>query len=137
MKKILIKYYQNKKIAVIIASIFTAIILILCLWPSEAMKKVNAPLSDKWAHFIVFAGFSFLWLSTFRRPRIRQYLIVILSGFLFGYMIELLQLSLTFLGRSYEFMDFIADGLGTLIGSAVFFIFYRTVITPSLSRHQL
>lgn len=101
----------------------------------EQIQRLNAPLSDKWAHFLAFAGLTFLWLCIFRHPTRRQYIATVIFGVAFGVLIELLQLTLTFLGRGYELMDIVADAIGVGIGLVCFLIF-RRIIQPSPSRRQ-
>lgn len=75
---------------------------------------------DKWTHLVLFGTFTFLWLCA--RP-VRTFswlagLFIIATAF--GAAIELMQGLLTFLGRSMEFMDAVADSIGAVIGIGLF-----------------
>ena len=109
-----------KKQARSLAIVWTVLIFIGCLTPAPNIPKVDVPLIDKWTHLVFFGGFSFLWLCA--RPVItRRWLISLffLSVGL-GALIEVLQGTLTFLGRSMELLDAVADSLGGLLGIVLF-----------------
>lgn len=116
---------QNKKLAVWIAIIWTALILIACLIPGREIPNVHIPLMDKYVHFIIFAGFSFLWLCTRSKPRIATGFWIFIASVALGYLVELLQGSGITYGRSYEEADVLADAIGGLIGVLLFFLFKR------------
>ncbi len=116
---------QNKKLAVWIAIIWTALILIACLIPGREIPNVHIPLMDKYVHFIIFAGFSFLWLCTRNRPHIATGVWIFIASVALGYLVELLQGSGITYGRSYEAADVLADAIGGLIGVLLFFLFKR------------
>ena len=104
------------------AILWTLLILFACFTPSADIPRVDIPLIDKWTHVVLFGVFSFLWLCA--RPvltskRVISLLIISVS---FGAVIELLQGLLTFLGRSMEFWDAVADAIGGVTGIAVFII---------------
>ena len=107
------------------ARLWTLLILIACLTPSAEIPKVDIPLIDKWTHCVLFGIFSLLWLCA--RPVLTPKWLALLTviSISFGAIIELLQGTLTFLGRSAELMDAIADALGGIIGIAVFALLSR------------
>lgn len=115
------RLFENKKFAVQIASIWTALILIACLIPGNEVPELDIPLMDKYVHFIIFAAFSFLWLCTFTKPRFSAGLLLLIASVALGYLVELLQGSGITTGRSYEEADVLADGIGGLIGVISFF----------------
>ncbi len=96
------------------------LILIACLTPSQEIPKVDIPLIDKWTHLVLFGIFSFLWMCARPARNVGWLVGLFLISVAFGAVIELLQGALTFLGRSMEFMDAVADAGGGLIGIVVF-----------------
>ena len=102
--------------------LWTLLILIACFTPAKEIPKVDVPLIDKWTHLILFGGFTFLWLCA--RPVLTfLYLVSLFLGSVaFGAFIEIMQGQLTFLGRSMEFMDAVADSIGGILGIALFCI---------------
>lgn len=130
----LFKYFQsNKKWAVLIASIWTALILFACFIPGSNVPKVNLPLIDKWVHFIIFASFSFLWYVVVKRKSTKNSILLFLTATLFGYLVEVIQGSGLVANRSYELNDVIADAIGGLLGVVLYLLLSPT--TPSLPKH--
>ncbi len=84
------------------------------------MPDVDIPLVDKWVHFLIFGGFSFLWLCMVQKSDIKSYSLIFLISVLFGYGVELLQDSGITRGRSFDAYDVIADGIGGVIGILLF-----------------
>jgi VanZ family protein len=78
------------------------------------------PLIDKWVHFILFGGFTFLWLCARPITNLKSLLFLFFITIALGSFIELVQGLLTFLGRSMELMDAVADSIGGLLGIGVF-----------------
>ncbi len=99
------------------AVLWTLLIFIGCFTPSKEIPKVDVPLIDKWVHIVMFAGFGFWWLMAFPKKLLQNFVITVLAGIATGGAIELLQGALTSLGRSCEFMDWVADSLGCFIGA--------------------
>src|SRR5690606_9293175 len=102
--------------AVLIASIWTAFILFACFIPGSSIPKVNIPLADKWVHFIIFAGFSYLWYFTFTKVTVLNSLFLMVLAAGLGYMVEIIQGSGWVVNRSYEWNDVAADSIGGIIG---------------------
>lgn len=105
------------------ARLWTLLILIGCLAPSVEIPRVDIPLIDKWTHVVLFGIFSFLWLCAKPALTTRWVVTLLFVSVAFGTAVELMQGTLTFLGRSAEFMDAVADGLGGIVGIAVFGLF--------------
>lgn len=113
---------KYKKRARLGAILWTLLIFILCFIPAREVPEVNIPLIDKWVHFILFGVFSFLWLLAVKQYNHLHLLLVLVSAVVVGWLVEYLQGSLSFLGRSQDNMDTIADGIGGLIGVVIFYI---------------
>ena len=109
-----------KRQARFLALLWTLLIFIGCFTPGKDLPKVDVPLIDKWVHFILFGGFTFLWLCARPVVNLRSLFSLFLIAVALGSFIELMQGWLTFLGRSMEFMDAVADSIGGLLGIGVF-----------------
>ncbi len=109
-----------KKQARFLAMLWTLLIFIGCFTPSKDIPKVDVPLIDKWVHFVLFGGFTFLWLCTSPAITLRRLVTIFLIAFGLGAFIEVMQGILIFLGRSMELMDAVADSIGGLLGIGMF-----------------
>lgn len=114
-----------KKQARFAAILWTLLIFIACLWPGKELPQSNIPLIDKWVHFVLFAPFTFLWLCADPPAQTKRYINILLLGCLTGFLVEVLQYALTFLGRSYDTLDIVADAIGALLGVLLFALFKR------------
>jgi VanZ family protein len=129
MMRLFIRYQQNRKLAFHVALFWTILIVAACLIPGNEVPNVHIPFADKWVHFLIFAGFAFLWLCTVTRPGFRAGIIVFLSAVVLGIAVELLQGSGITYGRSCEFMDAVADTVGGFLGVILYFLLNK--ITPA------
>ena len=111
-----------KKRARIGATLWTLLIFILCFIPAREVPDLDIPLADKWVHFILFGVFSFLWLLSIKEFRLQHLVIVLICSIVLGWLVEYIQGALTFLGRSQDNMDTLADGIGGLLGVVVFWL---------------
>ena len=111
-----------KKRARIGATLWTLLIFILCFIPAREVPDLDIPLADKWVHFILFGVFSFLWLLSIKEFRLPHLVIVLICSIVLGWLVEYIQGALTFLGRSQDNMDTLADGIGGLLGVVVFWL---------------
>jgi len=109
-----------KKQARSLAILWTLLIFIGCFTPGKDIPKVEVPFIDKWVHLVMFGGFTILWLCSKPVRTFSGYLKMFLIAVALGSFIELMQGLLSFLGRSMEFMDAIADSIGGLSGIGVF-----------------
>lgn len=98
-------------------------LLTVCLFPSKELPRMDVPFIDKWVHFVLFGGQTFLALAALKHPTRRNIGRVVLLCALFGAAIEVLQLlSNAWLHRAYEFADIVADAVGVLIGLLLFLL---------------
>lgn len=88
------------------------LVTFLCLRPSTGGEQLF-PNADKWAHFLAFFALAGMLLALVER---RYYASVCLGLLAFGGAIEIAQYLLPY-GRSAEWLDLAADGLGILAGS--------------------
>ena len=102
LSKNIIKYQ-----AIYLTIVFGLIIAYGTLLPLEKLPPV--PGSDKWKHFLAFAGFVFP-ISLFKP---KWTLLIFLIGVLYGGAIEIIQ---PYVNRYREMGDFWANTLGAIIG---------------------
>lgn len=99
--------------------ICTLAITILSLAPIGAPEVAqDVPFFDKWAHFVMYGGLSFL---LFYETKTRSLLLasaLLLYACLLGGLMELCQAYLTTY-RSGEWLDFVADSIGALLGCVI------------------
>lgn len=119
--------YKHTNKAVVIASLWTALIFVACFIPGSSVPKVNLPLIDKWVHFIIFGGFSFLWYFVLKSPTWIKSISISLLALLVGYAVELIQGSGWVINRGYELNDVIADGIGGIIGTILYVITFHVI----------
>lgn len=131
MKQLFHFFTANKNRAILFATLWTLLILVACIIPGREVPDVHLPLIDKWVHFVLFGGFSFLWLCTRVRPVPATGIMVFLAAVLLGYLVELIQGSGITSGRSYDVYDIVADAVGGLLGVLLFFLLRRTLGTAS------
>jgi VanZ family protein len=95
----------------------TALVLLvtwLCLRPSAGSEQLF-PNADKWAHFLAFFALAGFLLALVER---RRYAATCAALIVFGGAIEVAQYLMPY-GRSAEWLDLAADGLGIVVGLAV------------------
>ncbi|PSK89496.1 VanZ family protein [Taibaiella chishuiensis] len=127
MKQIFFFFTANKNRAILFAVLWTLLILVACFIPGREVPDVRIPFIDKWVHFVLFGGFSFLWLCTRKRAVPCTGLVVFLASVALGYGVELIQGSGITSGRSYDMYDVYADSVGGLLGVLLFFLWRRTI----------
>jgi len=120
MKRIFTPDSPYTKQARFLAMLWTLLIFIGCFTPGQDIPKVDMPLIDKWTHFVLFGGFTFLWLCARPVRKARWLVILFIIAALLGSFIEVMQGALSFLGRSMELMDAVADALGGALGIGLF-----------------
>jgi len=111
-----------KKQARFAAILWTLLIFVLCLFPGKELPHSDIPFIDKWVHFLLFGPFCFLWLCAYPLRRFRNLFLALLAGCLLGYIVELLQGAFPALGRSKDTLDIVADGVGSFLGTLLFYI---------------
>lgn len=107
---------------------YTVVVFILTLMPIDPstdqgfLSIFKFPHRDKLVHLLMFLGMTLLYQIAFRnKPKFQVFLLPFLTGVL----IEILQFALD-LGRSFDLLDILANGLGVWIGLLLF---------PKLNQH--
>jgi len=109
-----------KKRARSLAIGWTLLIFILCFLPGNEIPRVDIPFIDKWAHVLLFAGFSFFWLGAGPTLNIPRLLALLLITIFVGWLVEYIQGHYVE-GRYQDDMDTLADSVGGLVG-IIFFV---------------
>lgn len=108
-----------KKRARLLAIGWTLLIFVLCLMPANEIPKVDIPFIDKWAHVLLFAGFSFFWLCAYPTRRLLPLLGWLALSVFIGWLVEYIQGNFV-PGRFQDDMDTLADAVGGLAGIIIF-----------------
>jgi VanZ family protein len=117
----------------ILPAIWALVVLLLCGLPGDHFPAISFWLWLRWdklGHLLMFGVQSFLLLRAARQASpspigyTKVWALVSLTT-LYGALIEILQLTV-FSGRSSDFKDAIANGIGALIGLAVFRFRYKS-----------
>ena len=124
---------EHKKRAKSATIVWTLLIFIACFIPGNEIPNLRVPFADKWVHFILFGGFSFLCLLAAPSIHLKKLIFIGLLGCLFGWLVEELQGFLSFLGRAKDLYDIYADALGAVLGVLLFYICARIARTKLLS----
>ena len=95
-------------------------IIILSLAPVGAPEVArDVPFFDKWAHFVMYGGLSFLlFLESRKFLTLPLSLLLLLYACMLGGLMELGQAYLTTY-RSGEWLDFLADSVGAVLGGLI------------------
>lgn len=100
-------------------------VVVLSLAPIGAPEIAqDVPLFDKWAHFLMYGGLSFLLFYETKTHSLPLAVCLLLYTCLLGGLMEIGQATLTTY-RSGEWMDFVADSLGALLGFALCLVFRK------------
>ena len=131
MQSVFSFFVKSKTRAYIFVTIWTLFIFFACLIPGRDVPDVAIPLIDKWVHFIIFGGFAFLWLATFKSTNLKKRIMIFLMAVFTGYLVEVLQGSGITSGRSYDLMDVLADSIGGALGVSIFYFLNRKYVVLS------
>ncbi len=127
--------HWHKQLLRVLAITWSVAIVILCFIPANEVPNMKIPFADKWVHFIMFGMFSFLWLSSLQVFKLWHLMVVFLIAVIFGWLVEVLQGQLSFLGRSQDNMDTLADSFGGLLGVLIFYIGYSLSHKQARKKH--
>ena len=102
-----------------LAIAWTIIMLIGCLTPHDEVPDELMTYNDKVLHIAIFAPFAGLWMLAGTRI-----VSVAIAGLLLGALIEVLQYFLP-INRSADWLDLLADCIGTGAGIGLALVWYR------------
>jgi len=104
----------------LLAILWTLGILAGCSIPGKDLPTIRIASFDKVAHFVVFAGFGWLWMRALRESGRRQVWYVLGAGFAYAVLTEIYQGLLPF-ERTPDPMDALANSIGLLAGVLVYY----------------
>ena len=109
------------------------VILILTGLPGSLFPRVKPTIGlDKVVHLIMYAGFAFACLWGYRKQfisnglsyRRKAIFLTLFISIAYGGLTELIQEYLI-KSRTGDWIDFLADSIGTIIGILAFYLFFR------------
>jgi VanZ family protein len=123
----IIKSLLAPKLLLLIAIVYTIIVLYGSLVASQDLPKITKGLSDKWLHslgyfFWFLFWFFFLFFNSKKNKFFSYVWMVVILGLLFGTIVEVLQGELTS-SRTAEILDVVANFVGLIIAAFMVLIF--------------
>ena len=114
----LLLYFRRYPITFLLA---LAIVLLSLLPIPDVRMTVEVPLMDKWTHMVMYGVLTLvIWLEYIRAHRqmrgLRLLLLAFLAPIAMGGALELMQAYLTTC-RSGEWLDFVANSIGAVVGA--------------------
>lgn len=114
----LLLYFRRYPITFLLA---LAIVLLSLLPIPDVRMAVEVPLVDKWTHMVMYGVLTLvIWLEYIRAHRqmrgLRLLLLAFLAPIAMGGALELMQAYLTTC-RSGEWLDFVANSIGAVVGA--------------------
>lgn len=114
----LLLYFRRYPISFLLA---LAIVLLSLLPIPDVRMSVEVPLVDKWTHMVMYGVLTLvIWLEYIRAHRqmrgLRLLLLAFLAPIAMGGALELMQAYLTTC-RSGEWLDFVANSIGAVVGA--------------------
>ena len=106
------------------------VIWVLCLVPIPETPLSSISLIDKWTHFVMYGVLTLVLLWERGKKPMKPMVSVwqlLLIAIVMGGLIELAQKYLTTC-RSGEWLDFVGDIIGVVIGALLYAAFYRLVL---------
>ena len=96
----------------------------ICLIPIPETPLDDVPMIDKWTHFVMYGSLCSVIFAEYAnrhiKPNIKRLAICgVLLPVIMGGLIELAQAYCTGGNRSGDWMDWIADSIGVMIGTAI------------------
>ena len=109
----------------LVAIVWTLGILAACSIPGRDLPEVDIVSFDKVAHFVIFAGFGWLWMWALQSPMPRRTAVVLVAGLAYAGLTEVYQGLLPF-ERSADPFDALANALGLLAAVLLYRRLHRT-----------
>ena len=106
-------------------SFLIVVIWVICLLPiPENVPLGDVPMMDKWTHFVMYGTLcTVMWWEYLRRHEQknagRLFLLAFLAPIIMSGMIELAQAYLTNGNRSGDWLDFVANSIGVVLGNVI------------------
>ena len=106
-------------------SFLIVVIWVICLLPiPENVPLGDVPMMDKWTHFVMYGTLcTVMWWEYLRRHEQKNagklFLLAFLAPIIMSGMIELAQAYLTNGNRSGDWLDFVANSIGVVLGNVI------------------
>ena len=110
--------------AIIVLSIWVIIVTILSLIPDNNVYEKLFPFQDKVLHIIFYLVMTFLLRRIFADKQKTLLFKAIIPASFYGFSMECLQGILN-TGRHFDYYDIIANIIGSLLGSLLFYLFRK------------
>ena len=120
------------------AFIWFSFITVLLVLPGPDIPTgplFNIPFFDKYVHIFMFALLSFLSGVPFLKTQmvsIKLFFFISFGYLLYGIMMEFVQ-KYWVVGRNFDVMDMVADGIGSFVGYSFLVLMYRKKIKTQAS----
>ena len=108
----------------VLSVLWTIGILVGLSLPGRSLPSVSLLEFDKLIHFLLFAGFAWLWMAALRAPLRRRTLYVLAAGATYAVLSELYQSLLPF-DRRADLLDVLADMAGLCAGLLLYHLRLR------------
>lgn len=111
----------------VVAYVWTCLVVIGSSIPGGSTPSISAfdvPHFDKLVHFIMYFGIVFLWSAKNDQVGKNDLVKIFLGSICLGILMEVLQNSV-FVDRSFEFLDIIANIMGSIMGLIIFYKFFK------------
>ena len=116
--------YKKSLKAKLTLLVWLVLILILSLIPVNTEVKELIPYQDKYIHIFMYLVLALFMMNCFVKIGFKQVFVTIIFGIIYGSAIEVLQ-GLLNTGRYFDYFDIIANIIGSLTGSLLFYRFYK------------
>ncbi len=108
------------------------IIWVLCLIPIPETPLSDISMIDKWTHFVMYGGLCFvIWGEhAYRHPTLSKRFLwtwAFAAPLVMGGLVEVVQATCTGGRRSGDVVDWLADGIGVLIGQVLGMLLARAI----------
>ena len=106
-------------------SFLIVVIWVICLLPiPENVPLGDVPMMDKWTHFVMYGTLcTVMWWEYLRRHERKNagklFLLAFLAPIAMSGLIELAQAYLTNGNRSGDWLDFVANSIGVVLGNVI------------------
>lgn len=106
-------------------SFLIVVIWVICLLPiPENVPLGDVPMMDKWTHFVMYGTLcTVMWWEYLRRHEQKNagklFLLAFLAPIIMSGIIELAQAYLTNGNRSGDWLDFVANSIGVVLGNVI------------------
>jgi len=112
-------FYTHKRRTLLLAGLWTVVILTACFIPGDEVPDIGIFQVDKLAHIILFGGCAFLWGMFLVAGREHRRLLLLAAGVVsvvLGILVELVQSTSWVRGRGGDIWDAVADAVGAVAG---------------------